>query len=491
MMILISINAQSKFIAHVIIAGLLFGTGGCQKVADANRSDAIRRLDSVVRLLENVQWANRVPSHSLVDQSDTLIEFPEMLVSDERLKINNDVYEDSSAWYMDGPEAYNFIIRDVKFLEGPVLLDGTDTTTVVDVDFQYPLNNTVSPLQYWEGDSVVLMSSFIFNKPVQFRSGFSTSRLRVFECDFKDELLVQPLHSNPLFSDCIFDKGVRLKMWYNLNDEADDPVYREKNKNRIYKNLIFKNCILKGSLDLDSCSFDSSSTLVLENTYLPDTLDLTSAEVGQKINLLNANQNFDGKKCELILTGFDLEKIDLQYSNFHLCFPAKVANDVRKRDYISSVYQLLLKKFEQTGFNESHRLLDIEYNEWKSKSDRTLVVSDYWWKFGYEKWRIIIYSLLFCLIFSCINYFLYIRLQVVYPVEDLQWIKISYTSNKTLLVMKRAFSVVLYTGLLFFKVSIDYKNLSFKRIYLASLIIFEYIVGLICTGFLANWILKG
>jgi len=49
----------------------------------------------------------------------------------------------------------------------------------------------------------------------------------------------------------------------------------------------------------------------------------------------------------------------------------------------------------------------------------------------------------------------------------------------------------MYTAFIFFKVGIDFKKVTVANTKIFCVILVEYIVGLTCTGFLLNWVLKG
>ena len=393
---------------------------------------------------------------------------------------------------MEGPATYNLIMQRVHFDKTPISLDGDDeNTTIVNSDFSLPFSTDIPATRKFENDSIIEVRDLHFYKKADFTQNALKNRICFFECDFKGSFAIQPLYLNPIFEECIFYDGFKITQWWNNNDDAINPEFKEQKKNRLHKDLIFNSCVLNGNFDLSNVSFDSTSTLVIENTYLPDTLDLTNLQVTKPINLLKSFPNINGKKCEIIITDFDVDKLLMQYRFFHLFIPPQILNNEKYHDYIASFYQRLLNRFKENGFIESYESLDIEFNRWKGKYDWTLVLSDYWWEFGYKKWRILLYTIGFIFIFSLFNYRKFPKLQEVYPVEKLKWNNFSYTRYTLLSFARKFFATLLYTGLIFFRFSIDYKNVTFKPMRYVVIIIFQYTVGLICTGFLINWILKG
>lgn len=288
-----------------------------------------------------------------------------------------------------------------------------------------------------------------------------------------------------IFSNCTFKRGIFFNNSLIKHQEAD--LYGSYFKN----DVIFENCELNGKADFSKTNFDSTSSLIFFDTFLPDTLDLSDCKVGGYINLLNTYPKKKDFRSQLNIMGTDVTKVKLQYKNFHLFIPDSVLDDPNKIDVVSNIYELLLNNFERDGFQDSYRSLDIEYKKWQSKRDWTLIISNYWWNFGYSKWRILIFTTGFLLLFSLFNYKAFHNLQLVYPIEKLVNYKPGFAYNKRSLLVKKYFVALVYTGYIFFKFGIDFKNFNFKPLRYVAVILFEYTIGLLCTGFLINWILKG
>jgi hypothetical protein len=288
----------------------------------------------------------------------------------------------------------------------------------------------------------------------------------------------------PVFSNCYFAKGLQFN-----GDLLSDR--RGTLGTWFHGDLSFVYSTLFGKLDLSTCHFDTNATLELKETYLPDTLDLSNVHLSKSIDLINTYPHYYNKKCEILLINTDIEKVKMQYTNFHLCFPDSILANAGSRDLVSSTYESLLNNFKKNNFHNSYVELDKEYKAWQSRYNWTLILSDVWWKFGYEKWRILVWTGLFILLFTVFNFSNYTVLQTVYPIEKLHWKKIPFKSVWALFSLKRLFSVLLYTGLIFFRLSIDFKALNFYPMRYAAMVIFQYTIGLVCTGFMINWILQG
>jgi hypothetical protein len=195
----------------------------------------------------------------------------------------------------------------------------------------------------------------------------------------------------------------------------------------------------------------------------------------------------------LFLSPTSADNLDLQYRYFHLGFPRNQEYDPNQKDYVTSIYQRLLRNFANKGYNDSYELLDIEYKEWQESDNWTLYASDLWWKFGYRKSKILWWTLGIIFFFSILNRWRFSELQHAYPVDNLkdEFYEYPVKSNWFVRAVKKYIISILYTGLIFFKLSVDFHKMKFDRLGYSLIILFQYTIGLICTGFLINWILKG
>lgn len=324
----------------------------------------------------------------------------------------------------------------------------------------------------------VYIRNVTFNAPLDFYNNETSETYLFRDCNFNDTLLVHSdsaLNQPFNFSNCIFFKLTQFG----------------KGVQAIKSNIKFENCKFNNKTSFANCMLNEGVDVTFSKSNLPDTIDFSRATLLGTVNLLEAFPNIHNRKCEINLINCDIDRIRLTYDNFHLFFPNKMLDSSKYSDIVSATFESLLNNFKKHGYNISYQTLDIEYKEWLSNTDWTLKLSGLWWKFGYQKSRILIYTFSILLLFSIFNYVWYSELQTVYPVEKLRWNMLSYTPYRTVLFLKKFFAILLYTGLIFFRFSIDYKNVNFKPMKFVAIIIFQYIIGLVCTGFLINWILKG
>ncbi|HWK03784.1 MAG TPA: hypothetical protein VNS58_09135 [Puia sp.] len=298
-----------------------------------------------------------------------------------------------------------------------------------------------------------------------------------------------PINKKITFDHCKFTKAAFFNDYLinGLGKKGDENISGSKFVN----DLTFDNCELGEKLDFSWCTLDSTARITIRDSYLPDTLDLSHCDIANYIDLLNAFPNRDdSKKCEINLLKTDASKIHMQYQPFHLYIPDSVKEDVEMRDDISSKYERLLSNFKTSGFESSYEQLDIEYKNWQAGHQKILYIPMVWWNFGYAKHWILYYSLGFWLIFSIFNYRKYRMLQLVFPIEKLAVASTSEGYNFMGFRTKKYIKVLLYTGLIFFKLNIDFKNINFRFLQYAVFVLVQYSIGLVCTGFLVNWILK-
>jgi len=255
-------------------------------------------------------------------------------------------------------------------------------------------------------------------------------------------------------------------------------------------NLSFDNCRISGAIDLSGCSFLGNSRLILEGTRLPDTLNLQGTHLGGPLDLTNTRAAGTGRVCEINLLNTDVDKIKMIYSNFHLYFPDHMADSVQYRDQVSSTYQNLLANFKKNGFDDSYRQLDIEFKDWQSRSDYFTRLDQIWWRYGYEKTRILGWVVLFVMVFGLLNSFFYKSLMETYTINELKSDMYVPSRYYTLRMLQRYGISCLYTSFIFFKLSLDFDKLKVKNLKMLFLILLQYGIGLICTAYLLNWIIS-
>ncbi len=269
-------------------------------------------------------------------------------------------------------------------------------------------------------------------------------------------------------------------------------------------NISFGNVQLLGKTDFSSCKFLGDATLEFERTELPDTLDFSNTEFANLVDLTGTVANPSGP-CYINLLHADIDKIKMQYGNFRLYFPNNMKTNPERYDEITSTYDRLLASMSANGFKDSYEELDCEYKLWKASRvpPKSSYFTDYanklvyavnlvggyiayaWWKFGYARERVVLWTLLFLIIFAAFNEAYYDKVQSAYTIENLDTRKLPQVEADK----KRGIYAWLYTMHVFFRISLDFGRINFdKRI--TYVLILQYMTGLVCTGFLLNLIIR-
>jgi hypothetical protein len=253
----------------------------------------------------------------------------------------------------------------------------------------------------------------------------------------------------------------------------------------------------------DTCIIDFNEAV------LPDTLDFSeNPKLPLEINLSNASYTSPGlakrkiKKHCIFLKGSDISKFRLDYKYFNLIFIDPKTRKEISEDEKEAVYESLLKNFLDRGQLESHKLLDIEFNDyqWSKKMIplRWLGVFPHWWNFyGHEKELVFFWTFVFLLLFTMITFkHLDHLIQNVYPManitdyQSLEDIKKTGTRKDHInLYGKRFWNSFIYTSTIFFLFSLNVQSFKFKYKKAAFFLILVYTVGIICIAYMANFVI--
>jgi len=152
----------------------------------------------------------------------------------------------------------------------------------------------------------------------------------------------------------------------------------------------------------------------------------------------------------------------------------------------------LLDKYSKNGEIENYKLVDIDYHNFQGGFFNFF--SKYWWNYGYSKWLIFIWCLFFIGVFSLINYLLIPKIYYTYPLLHINnyhhWVIRHQTFSKKNKKNLRYFTCLIYTCILFFGIKLDLSNLKFYKLSIAIFILFQFTIGLICTGFIIHLIVQ-
>lgn len=141
---------------------------------------------------------------------------------------------------------------------------------------------------------------------------------------------------SPRFITCSFSNGLEFN-YIQISNLGSHPIF----PSIAYfvgcsfnSNVVFTNCNINGTLSFKNCRFENGSSIVMEGTTLPDTLDLSNLKISGILKLIDIPAR-QGRICYLNLLNADIEKIILRYNNFKLYFPEKYFTSGESKDMIS------------------------------------------------------------------------------------------------------------------------------------------------------------
>jgi hypothetical protein len=161
----------------------------------------------------------------------------------------------------------------------------------------------------------------------------------------------------------------------------------------------------------------------------------------------------------------------------------------------------VLKKLKDDGFMDSYQILDIEYRQFKFHHGPKLlgilnigpllnILNNVWWYYGYNKELVFVWAIGFWVLFSLVNLKVYPKFsESVYAIPFLEKLETSLLTG----VKKRLFyflQVVTYTAIVFFGLKMDVakfkKGVVREHPWLFIYLMFVYVLGLVCLGFIVN-----
>ncbi len=281
------------------------------------------------------------------------------------------------------------------------------------------------------------------------------------------------------------------------------------NKVKFYSDVSFAGAQFDSIVDYRFVRFDSlvdfgntkfNSDVYFDSTLLPNYLSFQNAqEINNEIDLTNTRINPNYSACNINLINANIDKIRFRYSRFNLYFPKGTGPDIK-----SNVYEGLLIKLQKEGFTASFEKLDKEYLEFKylensGNGDWERIVNwinKHWWGYGYDKELIIRNTLILFCIFLIINFgFFNDMVNKVYRIEQFSYSKkeINFLLDNN--TPKIIFIAILYTAFIFFGLKFNRKDIKIKENLTGWRFLFlinfftQFIVGLICLAYLANFII--
>lgn len=350
------------------------------------------------------------------------------------------------------------------------------------------------------------LSDIIFNSIFHIYSCTFNDNFDVYGSVFKNEFVLESdtFSYGGNFNSCVFDSLTFLRHFiFNGKSSFIQSIF---NGRSIFTESDFKNSVsfygatFNSSASFEFTKFDSLANFgdckfnFGPNFYgirLPQYLDLSFVQImNGEIDLSTSNPQKNGYKCWINLTGTDINKIKLQYKFFKLWFPDEPYR--LSFDQKSNIYESLLKRFENLGYKESYKELDIEYKKFKEFENGNWLLKTFfrlkqiWNNFGYNKEYIFYWIIFLVVLFSIINSLFLKKLNTnIYTV---------FRDNETLWLRKFSVGAKIkysfyYTMFVFFGFKLDFKEIKSYGWGLFYILII-YILGLICVAYFANFVLS-
>lgn len=224
-------------------------------------------------------------------------------------------------------------------------------------------------------------------------------------------------------------------------------------------------------ITLDACNFGKNSKLKL----VTDSLTLINCHPSEQGIVLDCTNN--GRPVILRFEHTDLTNIDFDYRPEYQLY--RFDDDELNR----TNYENLLEKFNREKKFKSYELLKIEYFNF-DHSWPVNFLNKIWWYYGYQKWLIILWTFVFLLVFSALNFWKWRQVLTTYPIIDVAAIENPATK------MDLALKMFVFTAFIFFSLRIDFDKLTFSSTKALLYFFLQYLTGLTCLFFIVNAILK-
>jgi hypothetical protein len=258
------------------------------------------------------------------------------------------------------------------------------------------------------------------------------------------------------------------------------------------------------SIFIETCNL--KNTITLGDIQLPKFIYLNNLQfdsTNSSLDLTHFKISKENEICNLCINGMteNIPKIKLNYENFKLIFEKTTETWEKER-----IYRTLLDEQKRDNFTQGYQKLDRECQEFELVKDNTQfgIIHNFleknWWDYGYSKFKVITNSIYLFLFFILINLFLYPSfIKIYFPTrfkefeEKLsnkygryEW---ASTKNKIKSKIDRFPAIILYTSYIFWGLKLDVKEIQLKKPLIFLIFMLEYLIGLVCLGYIANYII--
>lgn len=242
----------------------------------------------------------------------------------------------------------------------------------------------------------------------------------------------------------------------------------------------------------------------IQFTPLPKYIQLSDIVCRNDKCQLDLNQFLitdSNKICNLNIGKGVASQIKANYKYFNLVFDSALSVYDKER-----IYAEMMDMQKNNYFLDGYEKLDKEYKAFKYLSRNSFVanlqnwIDKHWWDYGYDKFMVIKNSVILFLLFFAINLLAYKGLANVYHPEKFKKFDERLDSNNTDVEFSmttkaknyifRIPVIFLYTAFVFWGLKLDLKELEIKKPLYMTILIGQYIVGLVCLAYIANYIIS-
>lgn len=364
------------------------------------------------------------------------------------------------------------------------------------------------------GEFISFMDSY-FHNPVSFNNVDFKDDLYFSSTKFYSDAKFQDINfnKNAYFNVSSFEKNIEFlfckfdKSAQFANVSFKDNIYIAYSHfsqgilfmySEFQKELIFQDLKINGEIKFNNSKFHEKlyflrteflNEVYFNNATLPTYLILEDIKINEfldfSLSKLRSNQ-----KCKISLFNVDLSKIRINYDLFELYFNPK---DSLSMDQKKSIYLQLKEKFKEDGLKDSEKAVDLEYQKfylwdesgWNVLKKGSYIIQKGWWNFGYDKGYIFLWILGSFSIFAIINFCFYQTIFFDNYKPELKILQFFGSHS----FKKRILNSIVLTGLIFFGLKLEFNH--FQKVNgWFFYIIFIYGFGIICLGYLFNFIIQ-
>ena len=209
-----------------------------------------------------------------------------------------------------------------------------------------------------------------------------------------------------------------------------------------------------------------------------------------------------GRWHYISLYNSDVTKFHLDYFHFRLLL-LDGNHHILPDDEAKALYSSLLKNFKDRGQDDSYRMLDIEYQDFKWDHNKYFFWFGWflhnWNYYGHRPELPLLYTVCFIILFTIITF-------LCLPFLHNNVYRIDVITNQTLTGReessqvdellsyqhfgKRAWYSFIYTSLIFFPLSLKVDKIKVDKKLGTLYLMLMYISGLVCVAYVANFILQ-